>query len=105
MNIPGQATKRVQQLGKNGILKSTLYLFFKYLNKCLFRKLLQHSAVLPFTACTSGSTSQVMVDGRGGIQSPGYPYDVPEHLSCRWLLEGPADQVKAQFSPIQKYIN
>ena len=53
-------------------------------------------------ACTSGSASVIEADGKGEIKSPGYPYDVPEHLSCRWLLEAPADQVYPQFSPVKK---
>ena len=53
--------------------------------------------IMSFVACTSGSASQVMVEGRGGIQSPGYPYDVPEHLSCRWLLKSTDDKVSMQI--------
>ena len=45
-------------------------------------------------ACTSGSASQIPVVDKGEIKSPGYPYDVPEHLSWRWLLEAADNQVK-----------
>ena len=45
------------------------------------------------TACTSGSASIVDVGNKAELKPPGYPYDVPEHLSCRWLLEAPVGQV------------
>ena len=45
-------------------------------------------------ACTSGFASQIPVVDKGEIKSPRYPYDVPEHLSCRWLLEAADNQVK-----------
>ena len=44
-------------------------------------------------ACTSGSASVLSVGEQAELTSPGYPYDVPEHMSCRWLLEAPEGQV------------
>ena len=49
-------------------------------------------------ACTSGSASVLPVGQQAELTSPGYPYDVPEHLSCRWLLEAPEGQVTPTFN-------
>ena len=46
-----------------------------------------------FIACQSASAREVPVDGYGELISPGYPYDIPEQVSCRWLLRAPDDQV------------
>ena len=51
-----------------------------------------------FTACTSGSASVLPAGDKAELKSPGYPYDVPEHLSCRWLLEAPEGQVTSTFN-------
>ena len=50
------------------------------------------------TACTSGSASVLQAGDKAELKSPGYPYDVPEHLSCRWLLEAPTGQVTSTFN-------
>ena len=80
-----------------GILATVFFSFYLFFCFCFLKLYYSVSymkaSVILFVACTSGSASQVMVDGRGGIQSPGYPYDVPEHLSCRWLLKSTDDQV------------
>ncbi len=42
----------------------------------------------------SGSASVLTAGDKAELTSPGYPYDVPEHLSCRWLLQAADDQVR-----------
>ena len=44
-------------------------------------------------ACTSGSASVIAVNEKAELKSPGYPYVLSEHLSCRWLLEASEGQV------------
>ena len=84
----------------SGILATVFFSFYLFFCFCFLKLYYSVSymkaSVILFVACTSGSASQVVVDGRGGIQSPGYPYDVPEHLSCRWLLKSSDDQVSMQ---------
>ncbi len=46
------------------------------------------------TACQSGSALEVPVDGYGELSSPGFPYDIPEHINCRWLLRAADNMVR-----------
>ena len=34
----------------------------------------------------------------GQIESPGYPYTLPPHLSCRWLIRAPEGMVSVLYS-------
>ena len=57
------------------------------------KSLISCSAFLNFIACTSESAFVITVGEKAELKSPGYPYDVPVDISCRWLLEALDGQV------------
>ena len=57
---------------------------------------------LHFSACVSdeGVVIEILDDGEqeGSIESPGYPYVVPEYSRCRWTIIAPDGNVGEQFN-------
>ena len=55
-----------------------------------------------FSTCVSdeGVVIEIPDDGEreGSIESPGYPYVVPEHSTCRWTIIAPDGNVGEQFN-------
>ena len=66
----------------------------KFKEKCAICGVFDKKNILfSIQACTSGSASVISVNEKAELKSPGYPYVLSEHLSCRWLLEAPEGQV------------
>ena len=93
--VPDLKMRRIQTLSILGGTPCLSMEFPPIIDEIRTQQVLKSDSVclVCLSACTSGSASQIIVDDRGGLESPGYPYDVPEHLSCRWLFTAADDQV------------
>ena len=53
----------------------------------MLKEALSWYACCLFPACASGTARQIHVtSGSSSLQSPGYPYILPEYLTCNWVI-------------------
>ena len=60
----------------------------------LHRNIIAWILFYPIAACASGTARQIyMPYGSSSLQSPGYPYILPDYLSCNWIITTDPGQV------------